>query len=138
MPRFARATLAPRTYLDLLKETAKVGRPTFRDSEVLWQHVRCLASGECVSVDGTHLGHNQPDDHGNRYWSGQGFSCDMRSGRAINRQKQILLTLSVTRVNFRATSFFVLTLILMYILIHARKLMSITLPFNIHGCAAST
>ena len=28
--------------------------------EVNWENVRCLPSGECVSVDGTHLGHNIP------------------------------------------------------------------------------
>ena len=26
-----------------------------------------LRSGECISVDGTHLGHNLPDGSGNRY-----------------------------------------------------------------------
>ena len=28
--------------------------------EVNWENVRCLPGGECVSVDGTHLGHNIP------------------------------------------------------------------------------
>ena len=28
--------------------------------EVVWENVRCLPGGECVSVDGTHLGHNIP------------------------------------------------------------------------------
>ena len=32
-----------------------------------WDNVRCLKNGEVVSVDGTHLGHNLPDDKGNRY-----------------------------------------------------------------------
>ena len=40
---------------------------SFRDSEVNWDHVRILPDGECVSVDGTHLGHNLPDASGNRY-----------------------------------------------------------------------
>ena len=44
------------------------GWPSFRDSEVVWDNVRILKnSGETVSVDGTHLGHNLPDRSGNRY-----------------------------------------------------------------------
>lgn len=40
---------------------------SFRDAEVNWDYVRVLPDGECVSVDGTHLGHNLPDKSGNRY-----------------------------------------------------------------------
>jgi peptide methionine sulfoxide reductase MsrB len=44
------------------------GWPSFRDDEVVWDNVRVLKnSGETVSVDGTHLGHNLPDKSGNRY-----------------------------------------------------------------------
>lgn len=46
--------------------------------------MRCLANGEAVSVDGTHLGHNLPDKSGNRcvveihVWSlGQTFSLSV-------------------------------------------------------------
>ena len=43
-------------------------RPSFRDEEVVWENVRVLkGSGETVSLDGTHLGHNLPDRAGNRY-----------------------------------------------------------------------
>ena len=35
--------------------------------EVVAENVRVLRDGETVSVDGTHLGHNLPDPHGNRY-----------------------------------------------------------------------
>lgn len=36
--------------------------------EVVWENVSVLKnSGETVSVDGTHLGHNLPDKKGNRY-----------------------------------------------------------------------
>ena len=42
------------------------GWPSFRDEEVVWENVRTLSDGECVSVDGTHLGHNIPDGK-NRY-----------------------------------------------------------------------
>ena len=44
------------------------GWPSFRDEEVVKEHVRVLPdSGEAVSVDSTHLGHNIPDRNGNRY-----------------------------------------------------------------------
>jgi len=44
------------------------GWPSFRDNEVVWDNgVRVLKSGEAVSLDGTHLGHNLPDFSGNRY-----------------------------------------------------------------------
>ena len=53
---------------DFLKESEDHGWPSFRDNEVVWENVRVLkTSGETVSVDGTHLGHNLPDRTGNRY-----------------------------------------------------------------------
>ena len=33
----------------------------------VWDNVRCLSNGECVSTTGTHLGHDLPDRTGNRY-----------------------------------------------------------------------
>lgn len=56
-----------RTMEAFLKESQKHGWPSFRDSEVNWDTVRCLKNGECISVTGTHLGHNLPDATGNRY-----------------------------------------------------------------------
>ena len=63
-----------------LAESKAHGWPSFRDAEVYWDNVRVLANGETVSIDGTHLGHNLPDDAGNRYSinlvSVAGRSCD--------------------------------------------------------------
>ena len=56
-----------RTWDKFVKESQRHGWPSFRDEEVNWEYVRVLANGECVSVDGTHLGHNLPDGTGNRY-----------------------------------------------------------------------
>mmetsp|Transcript_1559 Transcript_1559/g.2590 ORF Transcript_1559/g.2590 Transcript_1559/m.2590 type:complete len:232 (-) Transcript_1559:36-731(-) len=56
-----------RTFQEFIKETLSHGWPSFRDEEVLWDKVRVLNKGECVSVDGTHLGHDLPDSSGNRY-----------------------------------------------------------------------
>ena len=56
-----------RSVQDFIDESKKHGWPSFRDDEVVWDHVRCLKNGEAVSVDGTHLGHNLPDWKGNRY-----------------------------------------------------------------------
>lgn len=47
-----------RTMEEFLIESGRHGWPSFRDEEVNWDHVRCLSNGECVSVTGTHLGHN--------------------------------------------------------------------------------
>jgi peptide methionine sulfoxide reductase MsrB len=53
---------------DFIRESEVHGWPSFRDEEVVWENVRVLkGSGETVSVDGTHLGHNLPDRKGNRY-----------------------------------------------------------------------
>jgi len=53
---------------DFIEESKVHGWPSFRDEEVVWDNVRVLKrSGETVSVDGTHLGHNLPDRSGNRY-----------------------------------------------------------------------
>jgi len=53
---------------DLVEESRVHGWPSFRDQEVVWDNVRVLRnSGETVSADGTHLGHNLPDRNGNRY-----------------------------------------------------------------------
>ena len=56
-----------RTVEELIKESQVHGWPSFRDEEVVWDNVRCLKSGEMVSLDGTHLGFNKPDWKGNRY-----------------------------------------------------------------------
>lgn len=56
-----------RSYDDFVAESKSHGWPSFRDEEVNWDYVRVLPDGECVSVDGTHLGHNLPDMTGNRY-----------------------------------------------------------------------
>jgi hypothetical protein len=56
-----------RTLREFERESCVHGWPSFRDEEVVWEHVRCLAGGEAVSVDGTHLGHNLKDSSGNRY-----------------------------------------------------------------------
>jgi len=56
-----------RTWKDFVIESKQHGWPSFRDEEVNWEFVRVLPNGECVSVDGTHLGHNLPDGKGNRY-----------------------------------------------------------------------
>eukprot|EP00977_Amphora_coffeiformis_P002531 scaffold473_cov156-Amphora_coffeaeformis.AAC.13 len=53
---------------DFLAESRVHGWPSFRDDEVVWENVRVLRnSGETVSVDGTHLGHDLPDRKGHRY-----------------------------------------------------------------------
>lgn len=53
---------------EFIEESKYHGWPSFRDEEVVWDNVRVLkSSGETVSVDGTHLGHNLPDRRGNRY-----------------------------------------------------------------------
>jgi peptide methionine sulfoxide reductase MsrB len=56
-----------RTMSGFLKESQDHGWPSFRDEEVIWENVRCLENGEAVSLDGSHLGHNLPDNRGNRY-----------------------------------------------------------------------
>lgn len=53
---------------DFIAESKVHGWPSFRDEEVVWDNVRVLrSSGETVSAVGTHLGHNIPDQKGNRY-----------------------------------------------------------------------
>ena len=61
--------IAPRgrTWEEFERESRAHGWPSFRDAEMVPENVRCLRDGECVSVDGTHLGHNLPDRLGNRY-----------------------------------------------------------------------
>lgn len=57
-----------RSFKEWEKESRAHGWPSFRDAEVVWDDVRVLPStGECVSLAGTHLGHNLPDKKGNRY-----------------------------------------------------------------------
>ena len=52
---------------EFLDEGKAHGWPSFRDEEVVWESVRVLPDGETVSTAGTHLGHNIPDQRGNRY-----------------------------------------------------------------------
>lgn len=57
-----------RSMESFLAESDTHGWPSFRDQEVVWENMRVLKStGEAVSADGTHLGHNLPDKNGNRY-----------------------------------------------------------------------
>ena len=56
-----------RSFDAFIQESRRHGWPSFRDEEVSWERVRVLDGGECVSVDGTHLGHNEPDEKGNRF-----------------------------------------------------------------------
>ena len=56
-----------RSVEEFINESDEHGWPSFRDQEVNWENVRVLGDGETVSVDGTHLGHNLPDEKGNRY-----------------------------------------------------------------------
>eukprot|EP00440_Ansanella_granifera_P059957 gb/GFBE01064984.1/.p1 GENE.gb/GFBE01064984.1/~~gb/GFBE01064984.1/.p1 ORF type:complete len:230 (+),score=26.82 gb/GFBE01064984.1/:1-690(+) len=56
-----------RSWSKFVAESRSHGWPSFRDNEVNWEFVRCLADGETVSLNGTHLGHNLPDRLGNRY-----------------------------------------------------------------------
>ena len=56
-----------RTLQEFLDEGKAHGWPSFRDEEVVWESVRVLPDGETVSTAGTHLGHNIPDQRGNRY-----------------------------------------------------------------------
>lgn len=61
-------TKGRRSHHEFWQESVSHGWPSFRDYEVNWENVRCLKNGECVSLDGTHLGHNLPDRKGgNRY-----------------------------------------------------------------------
>eukprot|EP00471_Norrisiella_sphaerica_P008709 CAMPEP_0184492174 /NCGR_PEP_ID=MMETSP0113_2-20130426/22481_1 /TAXON_ID=91329 /ORGANISM="Norrisiella sphaerica, Strain BC52" /LENGTH=1054 /DNA_ID=CAMNT_0026876841 /DNA_START=337 /DNA_END=3501 /DNA_ORIENTATION=- len=56
-----------RSWGKFMEESTAHGWPSFRDNEVLWEHVRVLENGEVVSDKGSHLGHNLPDSKGNRY-----------------------------------------------------------------------
>ena len=56
-----------RTFESFVQESRHHGWPSFRDEEVVADNVRVLRDGETVSIDGSHLGHNLPDQHGNRY-----------------------------------------------------------------------
>ena len=56
-----------RTVAEFVAESRAHGWPSFRDAEVIWDDVRVLKDGETVSTVGAHLGHNLPDNLGNRY-----------------------------------------------------------------------
>lgn len=53
-----------RSYEEWEAESRHHGWPSFRDEEVIWEDFRCLANGEAVSTNGTHLGHCIPDAKG--------------------------------------------------------------------------
>ena len=56
-----------RTFNQFEHESHAHGWPSFRIDEVVWENVRVLLDGECVTIDGVHLGHNIPDDNGPRF-----------------------------------------------------------------------
>ena len=55
-----------RPLASFLRESEAHGWPSFRSEEVVWENVRVLPDGECVSTSGSHLGHNIPDGDGLR------------------------------------------------------------------------
>jgi peptide methionine sulfoxide reductase MsrB len=71
-----------RSLEQFVEESRDHGWPSFRDEEVVWENVRCLPDGECVSLAGTHLGHNIPDKKGNRYC----INLVSIAGRAVDPQ----------------------------------------------------
>ena len=61
-----------RSVKELLDESNKHGWPSFRPNEIVKgadgkPNIRIHDGGEITSVCGTHLGHNLPDDKGDRY-----------------------------------------------------------------------
>jgi len=76
-----------RSYEDFIAESKSHGWPSFRDAEVNWEFVRCLENGECVSVDGTHLGHNLPDRTGNRYCINLGTCVRCPFGGCVTKRR---------------------------------------------------
>lgn len=56
-----------RSAQDFRQESISHGWPSFRDSEVITEHVIVKEGGEVVSSCGTHLGHDLPDHKGSRY-----------------------------------------------------------------------
>ena len=48
-------------------ESLAHGWPSFRPEEAVHENVKILEGGEMVSVCGTHLGHDIPDESGPRY-----------------------------------------------------------------------
>ena len=56
-----------RSFADFERESRRHGWPSFRDAELVKENVEVLKGGEVVSKCGTHLGHNLPDQEGNRY-----------------------------------------------------------------------
>lgn len=56
-----------RSWEEFVAESKHHGWPSFRDGEIVRENVRQLPSGEVVSNDGTHLGHNVPQGNRPRY-----------------------------------------------------------------------
>jgi hypothetical protein len=58
-----------RSAKSLVKQSEVHGWLSCRDEEVVWDDVKVTRNpGETASVDGSHLGHNLPDQKGNRCW----------------------------------------------------------------------
>lgn len=77
-----------RTFEEFIAESRRHGWPSFRDEEVVWENVRCLADGECVSIDGTHLGHNLPSGSSGLDFSGANSPvCEPCQGRSTRSKR---------------------------------------------------
>ena len=81
-----------RSMAEFISESRTHGWPSFRDQEVVWENMRVLkATGEAVSADGTHLGHNLPDAKGNRYC----IKCARGSNAAAPASRALLHSASL-------------------------------------------
>mmetsp|Transcript_62851 Transcript_62851/g.149886 ORF Transcript_62851/g.149886 Transcript_62851/m.149886 type:complete len:175 (-) Transcript_62851:177-701(-) len=56
-----------RTFQEWKAESEHHGWPSFRDAEVVKDNIKVFPDGEVQSSCGVHLGHNLPDDKGDRY-----------------------------------------------------------------------
>eukprot|EP00928_Gymnodinium_smaydae_P085448 TRINITY_DN68913_c0_g1_i1.p1 TRINITY_DN68913_c0_g1~~TRINITY_DN68913_c0_g1_i1.p1 ORF type:complete len:240 (-),score=21.89 TRINITY_DN68913_c0_g1_i1:81-800(-) len=56
-----------RSFQEWQEESLEHGWPSFRSREVISENIHQFSFGEVRSVCGTHLGHNIPDDKGDRY-----------------------------------------------------------------------
>ncbi|GAB5357701.1 hypothetical protein AAMO2058_000397100 [Amorphochlora amoebiformis] len=77
-----------RSWVHFLEESRSHRWLSFRDEEVIWDHVRMLPDGEIVSTGGTHLGHNLPDGEGNRYCINLVSAAGMPDAKGIPTPKE--------------------------------------------------
>lgn len=90
-----------RTFEEWKAESLRHGWPSFRPAEMVKENIVIHPSGEISSTCGTHLGHNIPDEKGERFCIDLVCIAGNYLGSKIKKRKAVLRHTNMLHVNIK-------------------------------------